>query len=210
MNDAPDKMMNYALQIGETVIKLSGQAAVKLLAMFVALLKDNPKLTGATRIVRMLRENKPLEVFQMPENRLKEFAAVAKKYGILYTVIKDKSGRDGIIDLVVRAEDAAKVNRALEKAGAVDLGTVNASMEDVALEMQNPTKGRNQDIPSGNLSKTKENVVIIPDDKAESMANRKSVREKMNELKSTMPPKKKAMDRSKTVTRAKAPKLKVK
>jgi hypothetical protein len=182
MYDAPDKMMNYALQIGETAIKLSGRAAVKLLAMIVALLKDNPKLKGATRIVRMLRENKPLEVLQMRQDKIKEFAAVAKQYGILYTVVKDRSSQDGILDLLIKQEDAAKVNRVLERTGAVYVGGVDA-----AIETQNPTRGRGQSSPSVNSSRTSAPAAFTPEDK------RKSIRDQISAIKASRakePPKK--------------------
>jgi len=205
MNDAPDKMMNYALEIGETVIKLSGKAALKLLAMIVALLKENPKLKGATRIVRMLRENKPLEVLQMRQDKIKEFAAVAKQYGILYTVVKDKSSQDGILDLVIKQEDAAKVNRVLERTGAIHVGDAQATVETKSQETPNPTKGRGKNTPSGNSSKTKEDVDIDKDGKSE----RPSVREKINEIKASQPNKMQTKSKVQNKTRVKAPKAKV-
>jgi hypothetical protein len=198
-------MMNYALEVGETVIKLSGKAALKLLAMIVALLKENPKLKGATRIVRMLRENKPLEVLQMRQDKIKEFAAVAKQYGILYTVVKDKSSQDGILDLVIKQEDAAKVNRVLERTGAVHVGDAHATVETKSQEKQNPTKGRSKNTPSGNSSKTKEDVDIDKGVKSD----RPSVREKINEIKASQPDKKQTKSKVQNKTRVKAPKAKV-
>ncbi|UKI28273.1 MAG: PcfB family protein [Clostridium sp.] len=40
-----------------------------------------------------------------------------KKYGILYTALIDKNipDNDGIVDIMVRSEDASKVNRVVER-----------------------------------------------------------------------------------------------
>ena len=45
------------------------------------------------------------------------FVKEAKKYGVLYNVLIDKkqSKKDGMVDIIVRAEDAAKINRIFER-----------------------------------------------------------------------------------------------
>ena len=55
----------------------------------------------------------------------------AKKYGVLYTVLKDRDANDGLTDIMVRAEDASKINRIFErfKLATVDMGSVKAEIE---------------------------------------------------------------------------------
>ena len=44
-----------------------------------------------------------------------QLAAEAKKYGILYAAIMNKKDKDSVIDVVVNANDAARVNRISER-----------------------------------------------------------------------------------------------
>jgi hypothetical protein len=65
-------------------------------------------------MVRMLKENRPLKFFTVPSDRLKEFAKEGKKRGLLYVVIKDKKNPSQC-EIMVFADDAAKVNRVMDR-----------------------------------------------------------------------------------------------
>ena len=59
-------------------LKLSGLAA-KNFAMFVyAVLSDQKKTRGKTRMVRMLKEQRPFKFFRLPAEFMKELAKEAK------------------------------------------------------------------------------------------------------------------------------------
>lgn len=89
-------------------LKLSGMAA-KNFALFVyAVLKDQKKTHGKTRLVRMLREQRPFKFFNVPTENMKEFATEAKTHGLLYVPIRNKQKADRI-EVVVFADDASKV-----------------------------------------------------------------------------------------------------
>lgn len=66
-------------------------------------------------LTRLLRDGKPLKFFVVPEERMKEFAVEGNARGLLFVPVKDKTKEDGKIEIAVWAEDAAKVNRVLEK-----------------------------------------------------------------------------------------------
>jgi hypothetical protein len=155
--ETADKMVDYTLKIGETVLRLSGTAAKNLAAYLLALSKDNKKTRGKTRLVRMLKEGKELKVFQIDIASLKRFMLEAKQYGILYTALHDKKNKDGTVDLLVKAEDASKVNRVLERIqlSVVDAGNVEATIERDR-KKSNPTKGRTKERPSETVSLGKE------------------------------------------------------
>ena len=72
----------------------------------------------------------------------------AKKYGVLYCVLKDKNASDGITDIMVRAEDAAKVNRIFTRFG---LATVDlASLKTELVKEQNKARTEEDaDVRSG-------------------------------------------------------------
>ena len=97
-------------------LKLSGMAA-KNFALFVyAVLKDQKKTHGKTRLVRMLREQRPFKFFNIPTEHMREFATEAKTHGLLYVPIRNKQKADRI-EVVVFADDASKVQRIFDNLG---------------------------------------------------------------------------------------------
>ena len=55
-----------------------------------------------------------MKFFTIPHDRLREFAGEAKSRGLLYVVIRDKKNPKSA-EIMVFADDAAKVNRVLDK-----------------------------------------------------------------------------------------------
>ncbi|MGI6777099.1 MAG: PcfB family protein [Acetivibrionales bacterium] len=43
------------------------------------------------------------------------FQYEAKRYGVLYCALRDKKSLDGMCDIMVRVEDASKINRIVER-----------------------------------------------------------------------------------------------
>lgn len=112
--DAADQIVRYSLEGIDYSLRLSGTLAKNLAVFFAAVLKDQKKTYGKTRMVRMLKENRPLKFFTVPSDRLKEFAREGKKRGLLFTVIRDRKNPEQC-EVMVFADDAAKVNRVLDK-----------------------------------------------------------------------------------------------
>ena len=54
-------------------------------------------------------------VIALRHEDLKVFCKEAKKYGVLYSVLKEKNNKDGICDIMVRADDASKISRIIDK-----------------------------------------------------------------------------------------------
>ena len=63
-----------------------------------------------------------LKVFAIHHSDLKKFCEEAKHYGVLYSVLKEKNNTDGIVDIMVKAEDASKISRMVDK---FDLATID-------------------------------------------------------------------------------------
>ncbi len=110
-------MTKETLRITETVAKLTAEGAKNLSVLLAALMKDNIKIKGKTNLNTMLKEGKELKVFPIQEEYLKQFSAEAKKYGILFSVIKDKKHEPPTFDILARAEDVSKINRVFERIG---------------------------------------------------------------------------------------------
>ena len=96
-------------------LKIGGAATKSLAATLYAMLNDKKKVKGAARLNSMLQSGKELKVFAIRHEDLKTFCQEAKRYGVLYSVLKEKNNTDGICDIMVRAEDASKISRIVDK-----------------------------------------------------------------------------------------------
>ena len=129
--EAAEQIVRMSLNGVEVAAKIGGKAAERLAVLLYAILRDQKKTRGKTRLVNMLRSGKELKVFAIKDNELAKFCTEAKKYGVLYCVLKDNKAGDGLTDIMVRAEDAAKINRIYERFGlaTIDMGSVKTAIE---------------------------------------------------------------------------------
>ena len=129
--DAADQIVRMTLNGVEVAAKITGTGAKELAVLLYAVLKDQKKTKGKTRLTNMLKSGKELRVFAVKEKDLERFCREAKKYGVLYCVLKDKNSKDGLTDVMVRAEDASKINRIFErfKLSTVDIGQIRQELE---------------------------------------------------------------------------------
>lgn len=108
-----DMATNMTVKGVEVVANLTGKGAVSLATFLIAALKDTKRTKGRVRMRAF--NGKPTKVFVIRREDMKQFAEEAKKYGILYAAVFNKKENDGIVDVVVNADDAAKVNRISER-----------------------------------------------------------------------------------------------
>lgn len=118
-SDAADQVVRESIQITESAVKLAGLGAKNLAAMLIALCKEMHKTKGKTNLSAMLAEGRPLKVVRLKKDDLKTFGGECRQYGALYTAIQDKKATDGMVDVLVRADDVAKINRIMERMGYV-------------------------------------------------------------------------------------------
>lgn len=132
--DAAEQIVRMSLEGTEVALKLTGSAAKNIAAMLYAVLKnrDKNKIKGRQRLTAMLKSGKELKVFTVSEDQLKQFATEAKRYGVVYCTLRGKGkSTDGLVDIMVRAEDASKINRIVErfKLAAVDTVSIKREIE---------------------------------------------------------------------------------
>ena len=129
--DAAEQIVRMTLQGVEVAGKMSMDGAERLVKLIFASLKDTKRTKGRASLNTMLKSNKPIKVFELKDKDLKKFCQEAKKYGVMYHVLKDKDKNDGKCDIMVRAEDAAKINRIFQRfnLGANNKATVRASID---------------------------------------------------------------------------------
>ena len=143
-----DQVVRYTLEGTEFALKISGTAAKNFAVFALAVLRDQKKTHGKTKLVRLLREGKPLKFFSVPTDQMRDFAKAAKSHGLLYVPIRDRSDPDNI-EIAVWAEDAAKVNRVIDK---LQLDVVDTGEAELVADVQ---KGQSQPVPE------KETMVVM-------------------------------------------------
>ena len=134
--DAAEQVVRMSLETGEVAVRLAGSGAKQLAVLIYAILREQKKTAGKARLTNMLRSGKELKVFAVKDSDLKLFCREAKKYGVLYCVLKDRDATDGLTDIMARAEDAGKINRIIERFGlaTVDMAQVKQEIEQSRVE----------------------------------------------------------------------------
>lgn len=132
-----------AIEGTKMLLTITGKGAVRTAAMLTAIVKAQHKSRGAVRLKSLLRSGGALEVFTIPQEQLESWAQAAKRYDVLYTVVKDNSG-DGMIDLFVRAEDAPRINRMAVRHGIVLTPEATAAAEPAPEQALTAEQGETQ------------------------------------------------------------------
>lgn len=114
--EVADQVVRMSMEVGEAALKISGEGAKQLAVLLYAILKEQKKTRGRARLETLVRSGKPLTVFSVKESDLKKFVQEAKRYGILYCAVRDPKGSsDGMVDIMVKEEDAPRINRIVER-----------------------------------------------------------------------------------------------
>ena len=214
--DTADQMMKMTLEgievAARVVLSAGGSASKSLAATLYAILTDNKKVKGKARLDAMLKSGKELKVFAIRHSDLKVFCDEAKRYGVLYSVLKEKNNTDGICDIMVRAEDASKISRIVDK---FELATIDTkSLRESILANQKPFEGipklteKEHDELVNNLQNELLNPAFAPTDKGDnllertsnkvadkSLTQRKSVLKELNEIKTSQSKTRNAVER---------------
>ncbi len=213
--DTADQMMKMTLEgiqvAAEIGLKAGGTAAKSLAVTLYAIISDNKKIKGKTNLDNLLKSNKELKVFAIHHSDLKKFCEEAKHYGVLYSVLKEKNNTDGIVDIMVKAEDASKISRMVDK---FDLATIDtkairesvlsqqkikdakplsdeehdALLSKLMDEKSNPNKARTSKDgtpfePSSKTSKKENKKKTVERKKSTATTDRPSVRQELKDIK---------------------------
>lgn len=146
--DAAEQVVRLSLEGFEVVAKVTGEAAKNIALLLISALKNEQQTKGKARLSKMIRSGKELKVFTVQKKDLKEFTKHAKKYGVLYTVLRDKNNKDGssLVDIIARAEDASKIQRIMDRFDLtkVDKGTIVKESEKAIESRKDKTSGKQE------------------------------------------------------------------
>lgn len=155
--DAAEQVVRMSLETMEVAAKISGQGAKLIAVRLAAALKEEQKTRGKARLTNMLKSGKPLKVYEIRQKDLDTFAKEAKRYGVLYCVLKDKNSKDGnaMVDIISRVEDASKIQRITDKFKLVAMDAASVVSK---VEMERSRKAENELEPGNPFQAKTENA----------------------------------------------------
>lgn len=111
--EAADQTVRLMLAGCEMAVRLGGSGLKNVLAISLALAKNNKQISGKVNLGKMLKETRDLRLFPMSNEQYKEFAKMAKPQKLLYSVIRDKD--NGKIEVVLPVTELERANLIFEK-----------------------------------------------------------------------------------------------
>lgn len=172
--DAAEQTFRMVIDGTEFVLKITGNLIKETATMLYAISKDKEQTNiGKTNLAKMLRNCRDTKLFAIQRKDLNKFVAEAKNYGIYYCTLIDKNDKsdDAIVDIMVRGDDASRVNRIVERFDLAITDTASLRTESIK------EKGKEEE------AKDKEEVVIedktptVDDSKLDDIMGRVQVKE---------------------------------
>ena len=113
--EAADQFVRMALSGTEIMLRLGGSALKNLLAITMALARENKKVYGKISLAKMLKQTRDIRVFPMTKAQYEAFKKQAKKYGILFSAIGDKDAKSKTFDLILPVTELDRANMVFER-----------------------------------------------------------------------------------------------
>lgn len=147
--EAADQVVRMSLEVGEAALKISGTGAKHLAVMLYVVLKEKKKTKGRARLETLVKSGRPLTVFSVKESDLKQFVQEAKRYGVLYCAVRNPKGSsDGLVDVIVKEEDAPRINRIVDRfqfASVTEAAKIKTEIERTRAEKAKAGKSEKQE-----------------------------------------------------------------
>ena len=129
--DVSEQVVRLSLEGFEVLARLTGSGAKNVAAMLYTIMKDKKQTKGKTKLNNMLKAGKPLKIFTIKKEDLKTFSKESKNYGISYCALVDRNNKDldGMVDIMVKEEDASRINRIVERFKLTTVDTARIETE---------------------------------------------------------------------------------
>lgn len=156
-SDAAEQIVRMSLEGFEVAAKVTGSGAKNIAVLLYTIMKNKEQTSGKSKLSSMLKSGKPLTIFTIKKDDLAKFQQEAKRYGILYCALVDKKdkSKDGIIDIVVRKEDSARINRIVERFKFAEFNKAEI-ISSIEKNRESVNKGKEQN-PKSRVKKKEDN-----------------------------------------------------
>jgi len=130
-SESAETLVKMSIDGIKVAAQLSGEGIKNVVVILYSILNDKKKTRGKTTLKNMLKNHANIKIFTLNNQDLKKFQEEAKRYGVLYSALIDRMNPKGPKDIFIRAEDAPKVNRIIEKfnLAAVDTAEIKSKIE---------------------------------------------------------------------------------
>ena len=115
--EAADVVVREGLQAADIAARLAADGMKNLAAFLLALEKQDFKVVGETTAKRLARENAPAVVLEIKPDEIDRFKKLAKDYGVLYFMVREKNSHSGMVNVVSNQNYAAQLNTIMEQMG---------------------------------------------------------------------------------------------
>ena len=139
--EAADEVVRIVLNGTEVALRLTGSAAKNLGVILYEWAKNNPKVTGKTSMMKLLRSGEELQVVTLTREQYDQFKALAKKQ-VLFAPFVNKEKNDGMVEVVISSRSLAIVNHILEDIG---YGKRTQAEEEPSKKENTPSKRSSSD-----------------------------------------------------------------
>ena len=162
-SDSAEAIVKLSLEGMEVALKIAGTGAKNIAIMLYTIMKDNQQTKGKTRLTNMLKTGKPLKIFTIRAEDLKKFSQEAKKYGVLYCALADRKNSkiDGMVDIMVRDEDASKMNRIAQRFKFRDVASIERDLEKEKQEKNKKELEKNTEQPKSEEEQFIEDIMPV-------------------------------------------------
>ena len=156
-SDAAEQIVRMSLEGFEVAAKVTGSGAKNIAVLLYTIMKNKEQTSGKSKLSSMLKSGKPLTIFTIKKDDLAKFQQEAKRYGILYCALVDKKdkSKDGIVDIVVRKEDSARINRIVERFKFAEFNKAEI-ISSIEKNRESINKGKEQN-PKSRVKKKEDN-----------------------------------------------------
>ena len=202
-SEAAEQIVRMSLEGFEVAAKVSGEGAKEIAVLLYTIMKNKEQTAGKTKLKNMLKSGKELRVFSVRQDQFDTFRREAKRYGVLYSALINKSNKsqDGVVDIMVRSEDAAKINRIVDRFKLSDYKDVTIRNDIDKLRKNNDKQvkketkevskyfNKDNDFVNPSLAKTEKSPLSEPTSKKNNYLqkginrNKDSVKKKLSEYK---------------------------
>ena len=154
--DAAEQVVRLSLEGVEVAARITSQGTEQLALLLYTALKQEQKTKGKARLTSMLKSGKELKVYTITQKDLAKFSKEAKRYGVLYCVLKDRKNTDpnAAVDVIARAEDASKIQRITERFRLATVDRANVSLD---IQRDRDRAVSDQEVPANQENETERN-----------------------------------------------------
>lgn len=114
-SESAEQTVKMTLEGMDYFLRIVGNVSKETILAIHSIMENKTQTKGKTTLTNMVKSGEPVSIFSLPKNNIKNFATEAKKYGVVYVVVKDKADENGKIDIIVKDKDKAKIDRIIKK-----------------------------------------------------------------------------------------------